>query len=88
MKLVVQVRHSVLLHGSQPVLFFQHFQDFIRSRTSPWYSSETHLGCWRQLTVRTSRNNHILIMISFCQGQLSAVGRRERRNFFERIDLG
>ncbi|CAF1648014.1 unnamed protein product [Adineta ricciae] len=52
-------------------LVVQYFQDFIRSRSSPWYSAETHLGCWRQLTVRTSRLNYILMMISFCQGQLS-----------------
>ncbi|CAF0956084.1 unnamed protein product [Rotaria sordida] len=52
-------------------LVVQHFQDHIRSRSSPWYSAETHLGCWRQLTVRTSRLNHLMIMISFCQGQLS-----------------
>ncbi|CAF2823089.1 unnamed protein product [Rotaria sp. Silwood2] len=52
-------------------LLVQHFQDHIRSRSSPWYSGETHVGCWRQLTVRTSRLNHLMIMISFCQDQLS-----------------
>ncbi|CAF4403662.1 unnamed protein product, partial [Adineta steineri] len=54
-------------------LVVQHFQDFIRSRSSPWYSAETHLGCWRQLTVRESRLNHLLLMIAFCQGQLTSV---------------
>ncbi|CAF0904041.1 unnamed protein product [Adineta steineri] len=53
-------------------LVVQHFQDFIRSRSSPWYSAETHLGCWRQLTVRESRLNHLLLMIAFCQGQLTS----------------
>ncbi|CAF4923078.1 unnamed protein product, partial [Rotaria sp. Silwood2] len=54
-------------------LLVQHFQDHIRSPSSPWYSGETHVGCWRQLTVRTSRLNHLMIMISFCQDQLSPV---------------
>ncbi|CAF2056760.1 unnamed protein product [Rotaria magnacalcarata] len=63
-------------------LVVQHFQDYIRSRTSSWYSGETHIGCWRQLTVRTSRLNHILIMISFCQGQLSPEEIEEEKKIF------
>ncbi|CAI5797336.1 tRNA (uracil-5-)-methyltransferase homolog A [Podarcis lilfordi] len=41
------------------------FQDYIRSTSYGVYSPETYKGHWKQLTVRTSRNGHIMAIAYF-----------------------
>uniref|UniRef100_A0A6G1R7W0 tRNA (uracil(54)-C(5))-methyltransferase n=1 Tax=Hypotaenidia okinawae TaxID=2861861 RepID=A0A6G1R7W0_9GRUI len=41
------------------------FQDYIRSTPYSVYSPETYEGHWKQLTVRTSRNGHIMAIAYF-----------------------
>ncbi|XP_054852108.1 tRNA (uracil-5-)-methyltransferase homolog A [Eublepharis macularius] len=41
------------------------FQDYIRSTPYSVYSPETYDGHWKQLTVRTSRNGHIMAIAYF-----------------------
>ncbi|XP_065502102.1 tRNA (uracil-5-)-methyltransferase homolog A isoform X3 [Caloenas nicobarica] len=41
------------------------FQDYIRSTPYSVYSPETYEGHWKQLTVRTSRNGHIMAIVYF-----------------------
>ncbi|NXG52845.1 TRM2A methyltransferase, partial [Psilopogon haemacephalus] len=41
------------------------FQDYIRSTPYSVYSPETYEGHWKQLTVRTSRNAHIMAIVYF-----------------------
>ncbi|KAM9219221.1 tRNA (uracil-5-)-methyltransferase homolog A [Leptosomus discolor] len=41
------------------------FQDYIRSTPYSVYSPETYEGHWKQLTVRTSRNSHIMAIVYF-----------------------
>ncbi|XP_061458313.1 tRNA (uracil-5-)-methyltransferase homolog A [Rhineura floridana] len=41
------------------------FQDYIRSTPYGVYSPETYEGHWKQLTVRTSRNGHIMAIAYF-----------------------
>ncbi|NXA39117.1 TRM2A methyltransferase, partial [Eudromia elegans] len=41
------------------------FQDYIRSTPFSVYSPETYEGHWKQLTVRTSRNDHIMAIVYF-----------------------
>nr|XP_056715447.1 tRNA (uracil-5-)-methyltransferase homolog A [Euleptes europaea] len=41
------------------------FQDYIRSTPYSVYSPETYNGHWKQLTVRTSRNAHIMAIAYF-----------------------
>nr|XP_060641687.1 tRNA (uracil-5-)-methyltransferase homolog A isoform X1 [Anolis sagrei ordinatus] len=41
------------------------FQDYIRSTPYDVYSPETYEGHWRQLTVRISRNQHIMAIVYF-----------------------
>ncbi|NXK32682.1 TRM2A methyltransferase, partial [Piprites chloris] len=41
------------------------FQDFIRSTPYSVYSPETYEGHWKQLTVRTSRNGHVMAIAYF-----------------------
>ncbi|NWI11994.1 TRM2A methyltransferase, partial [Crypturellus soui] len=47
------------------------FQDYIRSTPYSVYSPETYEGHWKQLTVRTSRNNHIMAIVYFNPQKLS-----------------
>ncbi|XP_077164938.1 tRNA (uracil-5-)-methyltransferase homolog A isoform X2 [Paroedura picta] len=41
------------------------FRDYIRSTPYSVYSPETYDGHWKQLTVRTSRNGHIMAIVHF-----------------------
>ncbi|XP_040981975.1 tRNA (uracil-5-)-methyltransferase homolog A isoform X2 [Aquila chrysaetos chrysaetos] len=41
------------------------FQDYIRSTPYSVYSPETYEGHWKQLTVRTTRNGHIMAIVYF-----------------------
>uniref|UniRef100_K7F2Q7 tRNA (uracil(54)-C(5))-methyltransferase n=1 Tax=Pelodiscus sinensis TaxID=13735 RepID=K7F2Q7_PELSI len=41
------------------------FQDYIRSTPYSVYSPETYEGHWKQLTVRTSKNDHIMAIVYF-----------------------
>ncbi|KAM9371614.1 tRNA (uracil-5-)-methyltransferase homolog A [Phaethornis superciliosus] len=47
------------------------FQDYIRSTPYSVYSPETYEGHWKQLTVRTSRNGHIMAIVYFNPQKLS-----------------
>ncbi|XP_052546923.1 tRNA (uracil-5-)-methyltransferase homolog A [Tympanuchus pallidicinctus] len=47
------------------------FQDYIRSTPYSVYSPETYEGHWKQLTVRTSRNGHIMAVVYFNPQKLS-----------------
>ncbi|NXN39508.1 TRM2A methyltransferase, partial [Rhinoptilus africanus] len=47
------------------------FQDYIRSTPYTVYSPETYEGHWKQLTVRTSRNGHIMAIVYFNPQKLS-----------------
>ncbi|NXE51895.1 TRM2A methyltransferase, partial [Casuarius casuarius] len=47
------------------------FQDYIRSTPYSVYSPETYEGHWKQLTVRTSRNDHIMAIVYFNPQKLS-----------------
>ncbi|NXF03947.1 TRM2A methyltransferase, partial [Smithornis capensis] len=47
------------------------FQDYIRSTPYSVYSPETYEGHWKQLTVRTSRNGHIMAIAYFNPQKLS-----------------
>ncbi|XP_044296394.1 tRNA (uracil-5-)-methyltransferase homolog A isoform X2 [Varanus komodoensis] len=47
------------------------FQDYIRSTPYDVYSPETYEGHWKQLTVRTSRNGHIMAIAYFNPQKLS-----------------
>ncbi|NXM66802.1 TRM2A methyltransferase, partial [Serilophus lunatus] len=47
------------------------FQDYIRSTPYSVYSPETYEGHWKQLTVRTSRNKHIMAIAYFNPQKLS-----------------
>uniref|UniRef100_A0ABM5F1P9 tRNA (uracil(54)-C(5))-methyltransferase n=1 Tax=Pogona vitticeps TaxID=103695 RepID=A0ABM5F1P9_9SAUR len=47
------------------------FQDYIRSTPYSVYSPETYEGNWKQLTVRTSRNGHIMAIAYFNPQKLS-----------------
>ncbi|KAM6241721.1 tRNA (uracil-5-)-methyltransferase homolog A [Spheniscus humboldti] len=47
------------------------FQDYIRSTPYSVYSPETYDGHWKQLTVRTSRNGHIMAIVYFNPQKLS-----------------
>ncbi|KAJ6656513.1 hypothetical protein lerEdw1_003638 [Lerista edwardsae] len=47
------------------------FQDYIRSTCYGVYSPETYEGHWKQLTVRTSRNGHIMAIAYFNPQKLS-----------------
>ncbi|NWS69681.1 TRM2A methyltransferase, partial [Crotophaga sulcirostris] len=47
------------------------FQDYIRSTPYSVYSPETYGGHWKQLTVRTSRNGHIMAIVYFNPQKLS-----------------
>ncbi|NXD07266.1 TRM2A methyltransferase, partial [Nothocercus nigrocapillus] len=47
------------------------FQDYIRSTPYSVYSPETYEGHWKQLTVRTSRNDHIMAIVYFNPQRLS-----------------
>ncbi|XP_066465948.1 tRNA (uracil-5-)-methyltransferase homolog A [Tiliqua scincoides] len=47
------------------------FQDYIRSTSYCVYSPETYEGHWKQLTVRTSRNGHIMAIAYFNPQKLS-----------------
>uniref|UniRef100_A0A8C8BFZ3 tRNA (uracil(54)-C(5))-methyltransferase n=1 Tax=Otus sunia TaxID=257818 RepID=A0A8C8BFZ3_9STRI len=47
------------------------FQDYIRSTPYSVYSPETYEGHWKQLTVRTSRNGHVMAIVYFNPQKLS-----------------
>ncbi|NXL46153.1 TRM2A methyltransferase, partial [Podilymbus podiceps] len=47
------------------------FQDYIRSTPYSVYSPETYEGHWKQLTVRTTRNGHIMAIVYFNPQKLS-----------------
>uniref|UniRef100_A0A8C8S1S6 tRNA (uracil(54)-C(5))-methyltransferase n=1 Tax=Pelusios castaneus TaxID=367368 RepID=A0A8C8S1S6_9SAUR len=47
------------------------FQDYIRSTPYSVYSPETYEGHWKQLTVRTSKNGHIMAIVYFNPQKLS-----------------
>ncbi|ETE61532.1 tRNA (uracil-5-)-methyltransferase-like A, partial [Ophiophagus hannah] len=47
------------------------FQDYIRSTSYGVYSPETYEGHWKQLTVRTSSNGHIMAIAYFNPQKLS-----------------
>ncbi|XP_067395946.1 tRNA (uracil-5-)-methyltransferase homolog A [Emydura macquarii macquarii] len=47
------------------------FQDYIRSTPYSVYSPETYEGHWKQLTVRTSKNGHIMAIAYFNPQKLS-----------------
>ncbi|KAG8146316.1 hypothetical protein E2320_012676 [Naja naja] len=47
------------------------FQDYIRSTSYGVYSPETYEGHWRQLTVRTSSNGHVMAIAYFNPQKLS-----------------
>ncbi|KAK3576133.1 hypothetical protein CHS0354_043100 [Potamilus streckersoni] len=47
------------------------FQEYIRSSSYSSYSPQNHTGHWKQLTVRTSRLDHLMIMVDFHPQQLS-----------------
>ncbi|XP_053136325.1 tRNA (uracil-5-)-methyltransferase homolog A isoform X2 [Hemicordylus capensis] len=47
------------------------FQDYIRSTPYCVYSPETYDGHWKQLTVRTSRNGHLMAIAYFNPQKLS-----------------
>ncbi|NWU92303.1 TRM2A methyltransferase, partial [Upupa epops] len=47
------------------------FQEYIRSTPYSVYSPETYEGHWKQLTVRTSRNGHIMAIVYFNPQKLS-----------------
>ncbi|KFO72320.1 tRNA (uracil-5-)-methyltransferase A, partial [Cuculus canorus] len=47
------------------------FQDYIRSTPYSVYSPETYEGHWKQLTVRTIRNGHIMAIVYFNPQKLS-----------------
>ncbi|XP_074868508.1 tRNA (uracil-5-)-methyltransferase homolog A isoform X2 [Carettochelys insculpta] len=47
------------------------FQDYIRSTSYSVYSPETYEGHWKQLTVRTSKNDHIMAIVYFNPQKLS-----------------
>ncbi|XP_039360786.1 tRNA (uracil-5-)-methyltransferase homolog A isoform X5 [Mauremys reevesii] len=47
------------------------FQDYIRTTPYSVYSLETYEGHWKQLTVRTSKNGHIMAIVYFNPQKLS-----------------
>ncbi|XP_013907295.1 PREDICTED: tRNA (uracil-5-)-methyltransferase homolog A, partial [Thamnophis sirtalis] len=47
------------------------FQDYIRSTSYSVYSPETYEGHWKQLTVRTSSNGHVMAIAYFNPQKLS-----------------
>ncbi|XP_063171839.1 tRNA (uracil-5-)-methyltransferase homolog A isoform X2 [Candoia aspera] len=47
------------------------FQDYIRSTSYSVYSPETYEGHWKQLTVRTSMNGHVMAIAYFNPQKLS-----------------
>ncbi|KAK2522902.1 Trmt2a [Columba guinea] len=47
------------------------FQDYIRSTPYSVYSPETYEGHWKQLTVRTTRNGHVMAIVYFNPQKLS-----------------
>ncbi|XP_048677899.1 tRNA (uracil-5-)-methyltransferase homolog A isoform X1 [Caretta caretta] len=47
------------------------FQDYIRSTPYSVYSLETYEGHWKQLTVRTNKNGHIMAIVYFNPQKLS-----------------
>ncbi|KAM5192622.1 tRNA (uracil-5-)-methyltransferase homolog A isoform 2-T2 [Mantella aurantiaca] len=47
------------------------FQEYIRSTSYTVYSPETYEGHWKQLTVRSSRKGHVMVIVYFHPQKLS-----------------
>jgi hypothetical protein len=39
------------------------FQDYVRKSDLNSYDPETHLGCWKQLTARTTEDGQLMLYI-------------------------
>lgn len=48
---------------NQNYIIFQVFETFVRSSSYMPFSPLTHDGVWRQLTVRTTRNKDIMVVV-------------------------
>lgn len=52
---------------------FQSFQEYVRDSDKDVYNPENHGGYWRQLTVRTSNNADVLLIVVMHPQSLSEV---------------
>jgi len=64
--------HLVILFDTT-LFHLQAFQQYLTESKYRAYNPEDHTGNWRQLTVRTSQLDHLMIMADFNPQNLSEV---------------